>query len=164
MIARVSIKYPWRAPLLACLLALALLLPLCPTAARAAPTGWRDTGIMLFNASAHNPEATLCVDPTRPHALVLPEADGTAAYDWSVGPASRRVLTTATLRRCNPSNGWLYGELAGQSMRFSLDAPEPQTGHTLRNSFLVYWEARGGLAQFGYPLSEEFSEVNPLDG
>ncbi|HEX2186416.1 MAG TPA: peptidoglycan hydrolase, partial [Chloroflexota bacterium] len=29
------------------------------------------------------------------------------------------------------------------------------TGHNLRGGFLAYWEAHGGLAQFGYPLSEE---------
>ncbi|MDQ2807340.1 MAG: DUF5107 domain-containing protein [Chloroflexota bacterium] len=33
-----------------------------------------------------------------------------------------------------------------------------QTGHTLRGDFLAYWQAHGGLAQFGYPLSEEVSE------
>ncbi len=30
------------------------------------------------------------------------------------------------------------------------------TGHTLRGSFLQYWQQYGGLAQFGYPLTEEF--------
>ncbi len=33
-----------------------------------------------------------------------------------------------------------------------------QTGHTLRGSFLTYWQQYGGLAQFGYPLTEEFFE------
>jgi len=28
----------------------------------------------------------------------------------------------------------------------------------LSGSFLNYWQANGGLAQFGYPISEEFSE------
>ncbi len=32
----------------------------------------------------------------------------------------------------------------------------PSTGHTLRGSFLRYWQQYGGLAQFGYPLTEEF--------
>jgi hypothetical protein len=32
------------------------------------------------------------------------------------------------------------------------------TGHTLRDPFLSYWQQHGGLAQFGYPLSEPFSE------
>ncbi len=40
----------------------------------------------------------------------------------------------------------------------------PQTGHNLRNSFKVYWEANGGLALYGLPISEELYEVNPDDG
>ena len=31
------------------------------------------------------------------------------------------------------------------------------TGHNLGGSFQAYWEAHGGLAQFGYPLTEEFT-------
>jgi len=34
----------------------------------------------------------------------------------------------------------------------------PETGHTLRGKFLAYWQQNGGLAQFGYPLTEEFFE------
>ena len=33
-----------------------------------------------------------------------------------------------------------------------------ETGHNLAGRFLSYWQANGGLAQFGYPLSEEFTE------
>jgi photosystem II stability/assembly factor-like uncharacterized protein len=33
-----------------------------------------------------------------------------------------------------------------------------ETGHTLSNGFLVYWQTFGGLAAFGYPLTEEFQE------
>ncbi len=36
------------------------------------------------------------------------------------------------------------------------------TGHTLRGPFLDYWTRNGGLAQFGYPLTEEF--VEPIGG
>lgn len=39
-----------------------------------------------------------------------------------------------------------------------------QTGHSLCNSFRVYWEKNGGLALYGYPLSEELQEKNPTDG
>ncbi|HMA32938.1 MAG TPA: hypothetical protein VKY74_00550, partial [Chloroflexia bacterium] len=35
------------------------------------------------------------------------------------------------------------------------------TGHTLREPFRRYWQAQGGLAQFGYPLTEPFPEINP---
>jgi spore germination protein len=40
----------------------------------------------------------------------------------------------------------------------------PQTGHTLGGAFRDYWEKNGGLAMFGYPISQEFAEVNPADG
>ena len=39
-----------------------------------------------------------------------------------------------------------------------------QTGHSLGGSFRTYWEQHGGLMQQGYPISDEFDEVNPLDG
>lgn len=34
-----------------------------------------------------------------------------------------------------------------------------QTGHTLAYGFKAYWENNGGLALFGYPISEEFQET-----
>ncbi len=40
----------------------------------------------------------------------------------------------------------------------------PETGHTLGGAFREYWLANGGLAQFGYPISEEFAERSPTDG
>jgi hypothetical protein len=40
----------------------------------------------------------------------------------------------------------------------------PETGHSLNYAFLGYWERNGGLALFGYPLSEEIREVSPTDG
>ncbi|NWJ98480.1 MAG: N-acetylmuramoyl-L-alanine amidase [Chloroflexi bacterium] len=40
----------------------------------------------------------------------------------------------------------------------------PQTGHSLSNVFAKYWWSHGGLAIFGYPISEEFQEQNPDDG
>jgi hypothetical protein len=40
----------------------------------------------------------------------------------------------------------------------------PPVQHNLSGSFLAYWNAHGGLAVFGYPISEEFPEGNPTDG
>lgn len=40
----------------------------------------------------------------------------------------------------------------------------PETGHNLSSGFLTYWLRNGGLAVFGYPISEEMAEVNPADG
>jgi hypothetical protein len=39
-----------------------------------------------------------------------------------------------------------------------------ETSHNLVGAFKTYWEKRGGLAVFGYPVSEEFGETNPADG
>ncbi len=39
----------------------------------------------------------------------------------------------------------------------------PPTNHTVRGKFLEYWRAQGGLAIFGYPLTDEILEVNPAD-
>ncbi|MEI7768952.1 MAG: hypothetical protein WCI67_03135 [Chloroflexales bacterium] len=38
------------------------------------------------------------------------------------------------------------------------------TSHTLRGVFRRYWEANGGLARFGYPLTEEFPAASAEDG
>ena len=40
----------------------------------------------------------------------------------------------------------------------------PETGHTLRGSFRSFWEANGGLAGFGYPLTEELIEPEAGSG
>ncbi|HEX2916338.1 MAG TPA: NHL repeat-containing protein [Chloroflexia bacterium] len=48
--------------------------------------------------------------------------------------------------------------------------PEPdkiffsQTGYSLGRKFLLFWQSRGGLAVFGYPISSEQVEVDPETG
>jgi plastocyanin len=39
-----------------------------------------------------------------------------------------------------------------------------ETGKTVGGKFRAYWEKNGGLAQQGYPISEEFQEKSDLDG
>lgn len=70
----------------------------------------------------------------------------------------------------HPNNAPPFDVLLGQFGRrlHPADPPAPQmagatyfpeTGHNVRTSFLHYWQRNGGLAQFGYPLSEEFTET-----
>ena len=40
----------------------------------------------------------------------------------------------------------------------------PETGHSMSTTFESYWESRGGLYRFGYPISDEFIEFNVEDG
>jgi hypothetical protein len=48
---------------------------------------------------------------------------------------------------------------AGEGSRFFA-----QTGKRVGGGFLQYWQRNGGLPQFGYPISDEFSEQSDLDG
>jgi len=40
----------------------------------------------------------------------------------------------------------------------------PETRHTISGKILEYWNRYGGLKQFGFPLSEQFSEISATDG
>jgi outer membrane protein assembly factor BamB len=40
----------------------------------------------------------------------------------------------------------------------------PQTGKRLGGRFLQYWQEHGGLAQQGYPISDEFTEISAING
>jgi iron complex transport system substrate-binding protein len=40
----------------------------------------------------------------------------------------------------------------------------PETGKTVKGKFLAYWNAHGGLAQQGLPISDEMQDVSVLDG
>ena len=39
-----------------------------------------------------------------------------------------------------------------------------ETGYTVGGKFRAYWEGQGGLAQQGFPISNEFQEKSDLDG
>lgn len=54
------------------------------------------------------------------------------------------------------------GPSAGQAQGMSHYFPE--TNHTVSGLFWQYWQAHGGLAQQGYPLSEEMQEKSDLNG
>jgi Subtilase family len=73
------------------------------------------------------------------------------------GPAATPTLPTAPGPRPTALNAVADPRQAGVAFL----AP---TGHTLREPFLSYWQQHGGLAQFGYPLTEPFSEVSKTDG
>ena len=63
-----------------------------------------------------------------------------------------------TQGRSEPAFQWLVASPGGDRHFF------PESGHTLGGVFRTFWQQRGGLPVFGYPISEEFTEVNPLDG
>src|SRR5207237_674096 len=40
----------------------------------------------------------------------------------------------------------------------------PETNHTVSGIFWTYWQTHGGLAQQGYPISDEIQEKSDLNG
>jgi hypothetical protein len=67
---------------------------------------------------------------------------GTYRYFAKYGPAG------APNQRPNLANGRYF----------------PETRHVVGGGFRAYWDSHGGLAQQGYPLSDEFTEVSQSDG
>jgi hypothetical protein len=82
------------------------------------------------------------------HPGVWPER-----FDVLLGLLGRELTARrrdeAPFQRANPIAGCAYF---------------PETGHNLCGRFRGYWERFGGLPIFGYPISEEFVEVNPDTG
>ncbi len=85
-----------------------------------------------------------------------PELAGTP-YEVLLGLLGNQLTETRRAAGESPFNP-VAGPGAPDSTFF------PATGHTLRGSFKRSWEAKGGLAIYGYPISEEFQEINLEDG
>ncbi|NNJ12255.1 sortase [Chloroflexales bacterium ZM16-3] len=60
-------------------------------------------------------------------------------------------------RESEPAFAWSPNAPAGDSY-FS------ETGHSLGGAFRSFWQGNGGLATFGYPISEPFAELSAQDG
>ena len=58
-------------------------------------------------------------------------------------------------------SGWVPSSAAASAITCETF---PLTGKTVCGRFLEYWQANGGLAQQGYPITDEFIETNPTDG
>jgi hypothetical protein len=75
-------------------------------------------------------------------------------YDVLLGQFGRRVLLA---RFRGDRSG--YDQAVAPVAVNPDDAYFPATGHNLGGPFLAYWQANGGLAQFGFPLTEPFGET-----
>src|SRR3954467_11906216 len=66
--------------------------------------------------------------------------------------------------------GFLAGIVGGPALSAMRTAAQgncrtfSETGHTVCGKFLDYWNNHGGLAQQGYPISEEFVDTSPING
>src|SRR5438105_13963632 len=64
------------------------------------------------------------------------------------------MLIAVALRASTPQTGLAQSNV----VRF------PATGKELKGMFLEYWNSHGGLAQQGYPISNELQEISGVDG
>lgn len=78
-------------------------------------------------------------------------------------PAGQQIVLTRlgslmTQGRTDPAFAWLPGT-SDPNRDFFVES-----GHTLGGAFRWFWQSRGGVAVFGFPISEEFLEYNPATG
>ena len=96
--------------------------------------------------------------------IYAPSLDGTltayevppelAATPTPAPPAGATVLRRPPLRRPRRPR---FNACPGR--RLPAGSTSRATGHTLAAPMRAYWERYGGLAQFGYPLTEPFTET-----
>ncbi len=152
---------------------------------------WRGT-VSQYNA-AHGTQRTWTagvipgwdesrVVPPRATPKVFPRLDG-VLYDqsWQAAMASNPEWISITSwnewfegSQIEPSAtyGNRYLDLTRKYTSLWKNGPSPcdggtsfpQTGHSMCKAMEAYWNKYGGLAQFGYPISDPFVEVSPTDG
>jgi hypothetical protein len=87
-----------------------------------------------------------------PNALMTPKlASGESIYN--PGPIALAILADM---------GWTITNDPGPGD--PTQACFAETGKCIKGRFAEYWVANGGLAQQGFPITDEFDEVNPTDG
>ena len=58
----------------------------------------------------------------------------------------------------------IYARGTGPAQAQSTSRTFTETGKTVKGRFLAYWDAHGGLAQQGFPISEEMQETSETNG
>jgi len=128
------------------------------------------------------------IQPPRPSPKVFPRNGGTAYEDnWKAALASNPDMIAITSynewfedTQIEPSvsYGTQYLDITRQyAAAWKGTAAQPaaggacsggsffaQTGHAICRQMESYWRQYGGLAQFGYPISDPLSEVSATDG
>ena len=57
-----------------------------------------------------------------------------------------------------------WGTISTQAQPAGTCQTFTETGYTVCGKFLTYWQQHGGLAQQGYPISQQFVETSDLNG
>ena len=81
-----------------------------------------------------------------------------APHDVQLGQFGRRVLREEYVTVAGTTYEDVIAPVPGSGPFYF-----PQTGHTIAPRFRDYWEQGGGLAQFGYPITEERYDSLPSE-
>ncbi|HUY99714.1 MAG TPA: serine hydrolase, partial [Thermomicrobiaceae bacterium] len=99
---------------------------------------WNDAGLVVFSRNGHD------------YAYAI-------SYLGSYGPSWQDAYAHA---QSASATVWRYFDTAYSGATPPAPPADsrtfPETGFTVAGGFLRYWEQFGGLAAFGYPISEEF--------
>ena len=116
---------------------------------------WEANGGLAINGYPIGDEVTEVLEDGKPYTVQYfervrleyhPEHPD-PRYQVLLGQFGRRILAGVTNAPAAPTAarpGMTYFDV---------------TGHNVGPRFSAYWQANGGLAQFGYPLTEEFTET-----
>jgi hypothetical protein len=74
--------------------------------------------------------------------------------DLEAGVALSLLGTELTAGRAEPEFQWLSANPGNGRQYFA------ESGHTLGGAFREFWQRRNGLVAFGYPISEELTEIS----
>lgn len=154
------------------------------TGATVSPTAGKSTDVFVFKATGFAPNEPIAVWLTLSdgsyrylrYPSVFADSQGrletTLSTSTALPPGSQRVTAYGEWSRQVATTAFAVTQ-AANTQAFARVPATPdtassvyfvETGHTLSNAFLTYWSNHGGLAIFGFPISEEFIEVSPTDG
>src|SRR5689334_9000270 len=78
---------------------------------------------------------------------------------------SRALVVLAAMLFALPFAGGQVSHAQETQARHSQEIQSfPQTNQVVAGKVLEYWRAHGGIAQQGYPISDEFTETSASDG
>ncbi|MCC6629481.1 MAG: S8 family serine peptidase [Chloroflexi bacterium] len=152
--------------------------------------GGAELALVTTSAPSRIGLAAIGLDPTEKLRVWAPLVDGHYLFRRDLTTDATGRVTASLDLDCNAPAGPYRLTVAGdRSARVATAAatiiepparacfqpltPRPSTDerlffadtrHTLSGGFRTYWEERGGIPIFGYPISEEFRELNVADG
>lgn len=116
---------------------------------------WRDgmAGVFAYDLAERQE-----IPITRAEQVRSPLVDGRSVVWLNVNPFGTQIAI-----------GSLIATLPSERREAPLRADPnviyfPETGHAVAYGFKTFWQQHGGLATFGYPLTEEFSMTDPATG